>query len=88
MWKKSIDAPELMSYQKNWRSRLQPPGIRENSNPTSTVMTAPDTSFAPTEATLEDVYFMKLNRTPVGAVYDRARPVNEKWLGGHRPPLQ
>jgi hypothetical protein len=25
--------------------------------------TAPDASFAPTEATLEDVYFMKLNRT-------------------------
>ena len=25
--------------------------------------TAPDATFTPTEATLEDVYFMKLNRT-------------------------
>jgi ABC-2 type transport system ATP-binding protein len=63
MWKKSIDASELTSYQQNWRvvsshlvsGKTQ---IRVYSD------TAPDSSFAPTEATLEDVYFMKLNRTP------------------------
>ena len=59
MWKKSIDGPELTTYQQNWRvvsshlvsGKTQ---IRVYSD------TAPDASFTPTEATLEDVYFMKL----------------------------
>jgi ABC-type multidrug transport system ATPase subunit len=63
MWKKSIDASELTTYQQNRRvvsthlvsGKTQ---IRVYSD------AAPDVSFAPTEATLEDVYFMKLNRTP------------------------
>ena len=63
MWKKSIDASELTANQQNWRvvsshlvsGKTQ---IRVYSD------TAPDATFAPTEATLEDVYFMKLNRTP------------------------
>jgi ABC-type multidrug transport system ATPase subunit len=62
MWKKSIDASELAANQQIWRvvsshlvsGKTQ---IRVYSE------TAPDASFAPTEATLEDVYFMKLNRT-------------------------
>jgi len=63
MWKKSIDAAELSANQQSWpvvsshlvSGKTQ---IRVYSD------TAPDATFAPTEATLEDVYFMKLNRTP------------------------
>ncbi len=63
MWKKSIDAGELAASQQRWQvvssnlvsGKTQ---IRVYSD------IAPDASFAPTEATLEDVYFMKLNRTP------------------------
>ena len=62
MWKKSIDTSELTANQQNWRvvsshlvsGKTQ---IRVYSD------TAPDATFTPTEATLEDVYFMKLNRT-------------------------
>jgi len=62
MWKKSIDAAELAANQQQWRvvsshlvsGKTQ---IRVYSDG------EPDASFAPTEATLEDVYFMKLNRT-------------------------
>ena len=62
MWKKSIDAAELPANQQNWRvvsshlvsGKTQ---IRVYSD------TAPDATFTPAEATLEDVYFMKLNRT-------------------------
>jgi ABC-type multidrug transport system ATPase subunit len=62
MWKKSIDASELAANQQSWRvvsshlvsGKTQ---IRVYSE------TPPDASFLPTEATLEDVYFMKLNRT-------------------------
>jgi ABC-2 type transport system ATP-binding protein len=62
MWKKAVDASELPAYQARFRvvsshlvaGRTQ---IRVHSD------AAPDTTFAPTEATLEDVYFMKLART-------------------------
>ena len=62
--KKAIDASELPSHQERFcvisshlvAGRTQ---IRVYST------TRPDESFAPSEATLEDVYFMKLNRTPV-----------------------
>jgi ABC-type multidrug transport system ATPase subunit len=63
MWKKSIDAAELTANEQSWRvvsshlvsGKTQ---IRVYSE------TEPDATFTPTEATLEDVYFMKLNRTP------------------------
>ena len=62
MWKKAIDASELPAYQARFRvvsshlvaGRTQ---IRVHAN------TAPEATFSPTEATLEDVYFMKLART-------------------------
>ena len=62
MWKKSIDAVELAESKQRWRvvsshlvsGRTQ---IRIYSD------TMPDETFTPTEATLEDVYFMKLHRT-------------------------
>jgi ABC-type multidrug transport system ATPase subunit len=71
MWKKSIDAAELTANSHNWQvvsshlvsGKTQ---IRVYSD------TAPDTTFTPTEATLEDVYFMKLNRTPVGSANSQA----------------
>jgi ABC-type multidrug transport system ATPase subunit len=61
MWKKSIDAAELAANQQLWRvvsshlvsGKTQIRVYNDN---------APDASFMPTEATLEDVYFMKLNR--------------------------
>jgi ABC-type multidrug transport system ATPase subunit len=62
MWKKAIDASELPACQTQFRvvsshlvaGRTQ---IRVYAD------AAPDATFAPTEATLEDVYFMKLART-------------------------
>jgi len=64
IWKKAIDASELSMHQERFcvisshlvAGRTQ---IRVYS------ATRPDESFAPSEATLEDVYFMKLNRTSV-----------------------
>jgi ABC-type multidrug transport system ATPase subunit len=61
MWKKSIDAAELAANQQLWRvvsshlvsGKTQIRVYNDN---------APDALFMPTEATLEDVYFMKLNR--------------------------
>ena len=86
MWKKSIDVSELIANQQIWQvvsshlvsGKTQ---IRVYSD------AAPDVSFAPTEATLEDVYFMKLNRTPVTGS-ERTRSDYKEWLGGQRPPLQ
>ena len=72
MWKKSIDTAELAERK---RDSAQPQVTdQQNLRVVSSNLvsgktqirvysdTAPDASFAPTEATLEDVYFMKLNR--------------------------
>jgi ABC-2 type transport system ATP-binding protein len=62
MWKKSIDASELRANQQNLRvvsSHL----VAGKTQIRVYNETEPDATFAPTEATLEDVYFMKLNRT-------------------------
>jgi len=62
MWKKSIDAAELTADSQNWRvvsSHL----VSGKTQIRVYGDSAPDTSFTPTEATLEDVYFMKLNRS-------------------------
>jgi len=62
MWKKSIDAAELSANQQTWRvvsSHL----VSGKTQIRVYNESAPDATFAPTEATLEDVYFMKLNRT-------------------------
>jgi len=63
MWKKSIDAAELTASQQAWRvvSSHLVSGKTQIRVYNETTL---DASFAPTEATLEDVYFMKLNRTP------------------------
>jgi len=66
MWKKSIDASELAANSPGWQivsSHL----VSGKTQIRVYGDCAPDTTFTPTEATLEDVYFMKLNRTPVGA---------------------
>jgi ABC-type multidrug transport system ATPase subunit len=64
MWRKAIDAAELPAYQERFtvvsshlvagRTQIRVFGHA-----------APDSTFTATEATLEDVYFMKLARTPV-----------------------
>ena len=62
MWKKSIDAAELSADQERWRvvsSHL----VSGKTQIRVYGETAPDPTFMPTEATLEDVYFIKLNRT-------------------------
>jgi ABC-type multidrug transport system ATPase subunit len=64
MWRKAIDAAELPAYQERFtvvsshlvagRTQIRVFGHA-----------APDSTFTATEATLDDVYFMKLARTPV-----------------------
>jgi ABC-type multidrug transport system ATPase subunit len=64
MWKRSIDGSELAAYQQ----RLHVVSSHLVAGQTQIRVygdAPPDASFAPTEATLDDVYFMRLTRTPL-----------------------